>query len=158
MAKNSYDWDNGVLTFSNAAGKTTFALKDVPESCHGWLMEYGLKQWLGSFMAKAANGTAKDYLETAKAALARAKAGEFVTRGTGLAIDALMPRAFQILAAAKGLPEAKAAEWLGKYEAAEEDGKEAIRKQTAVKAAIESARAERKLSAPAETETPFELE
>jgi hypothetical protein len=151
--KNTYDWVNDVLAFRNTAGEVSLSLADVPEGQREWLLKYGLKQWLGSYLAKAANGTAREYLETAGTAFARARAGEFLTRAGGN-VEALMPRAFEILAQKAGKPKL-AAEWLTQYNGLTVEEREKTRGRPAVKAAIDAARAERRVAAAPSAEGEF---
>lgn len=144
MARNTYDWNDGKLTFVNTAGKVELDRTEVPVQYHTWLIEYGLKQWVGSGLAKAANGTPAEYLAVARELFDRARNGEFLKRAGGGNL-AVMTRAYEIIAGMMGKTADVAAGWMQEYLDSDEERREQIRAKPHMKSAIAQARAERNL-------------
>lgn len=126
------------ITYGNGA-KFVGDTRELPESVFldcdaSW---HGLLQKLGD--AKS-GGTAGEKHAEVLLIWDSLKSGAWNRKGEQGGVDALMPRAFEILDANR------AVEWAEKYAGLDEEGKAEVRAKPQVKAAIDKARAEKKLA------------
>ena len=149
--RNTYDWTNGKLQFRNSSGDAELSSKDIPEVLTPWFFEYGVKQWLGSYLAKAANGTPAEYLRVAREALERLRTGDIGGR-RARTLDTIVGRAYQIIAQRLGKGDDSAAAWMQEYLDSDEARRETIRAKPHMKAAIAEARTERAIPEPSDDE------
>lgn len=146
MARNAYDWDNDVLTFSNAAGKAELAGADLRTEDTTFWVRYGVKQWLGSYMAREKAGNPTAMLATVREAFDRAKRGEFYKRAGADGLPTIR-RAYEIIAESLGRSIEQAGVWFEEYSEADASRREEIRNKPHMKRAIATARLEKGLEA-----------
>jgi hypothetical protein len=139
--KQSISWAGDVISVVYGHGETFVGdcatlPKNIYTPCDA--ARHGIAQKLGD--AKS-GGTSREKHAEVLEIWANMVAGEWNRKGEQGGIDALMPEVFQTL-------DAKAADgWMKKYLALDEEGREKIRNQPAIKTAIGKVKADRKLRA-----------
>jgi hypothetical protein len=139
--KQSISWTGDVISIVYGHGETFVGdcatlLENVYVSCDA--SRHGIAQKLGD--AKS-GGTSREKIAEVREIWANLVAGEWNRKGEQGGIDSIMPEVFQTL-------DAKNAEaWTKRYLGLDEEGREKIRSQPAIKTAINKVKADRKLKA-----------
>lgn len=144
--KQSIDWNGETIHITYGNGqKFAGDCAKLPESIYRpcAAARHGIAQKLGD--AKS-GGTAAEKFAEVQAIWQNMLGGLWNRRAEGAGIDALMPRAYEIIAGLMGKASDVAAVWLQEYLEADETRKEEIRAKPHMKSAINQARAERALS------------
>lgn len=146
MKKQSIDWNGDVIKIAYGNGaRFEEDCMSLPESIYQpcAAARHGIAQKLGD--AKS-GGTAAEKFAEVQAIWQNMLGGLWNRRAEGAGIDALMPRAYEIIAGLMGKSADIAAAWFKEYLGADEARKEEIRAKPHMKSAINQARAERALS------------
>jgi len=146
MKKQSIDWvkdDTIEIKYGNGLVFTGDCL-DLPEDIYQpcAAARHGIAQKLGD--AKSGGTAAEKHAEVVEI-WASLLGNAWNRRATGAGVEALIERAYAILAGKAGQPEAQAEVWYEQYLEMDEAKREMVRAKPFMKAAIEAARAERKL-------------
>jgi hypothetical protein len=137
--KQSISWAGDVISVVYGHGETfTGDCASLPEnvyqSCDA--ARHGIAQKLGD--AKS-GGTSREKIAEVREIWANLVAGEWNRKGEQGGIDAIMPEVFATLDASN------AEAWTKRYLGLDEEGREKIRSQPAIKTAINKVKADRKL-------------
>ena len=145
MKKQSIDWNGASIVIKYGNGSVfTGDTSELPEAIFidTASARHGLQQKLGD--AKSGGTAGEKYAEVLLIWDAL-KNGDWHRRGSGEGVEALMERAFVILAESAKMAE-KAEAWFAAYSELSEEEKETTRSKPAIKAAIEKAKAEKRLA------------
>ena len=147
-------WNKNVITITYGNGSVfTGDCEKLPKNI--WAdcdaARHGIAQKLGD--AKSGGTAAEKFAEVSEIWPALL-AGNWNRRGTSGGVEAYMERAYQILAVSAKQKPAQAKEWYDAYLAMPEAKQTEVRAKPFMKAAIDSARAEKKLATP-ESDKPF---
>jgi len=155
------DWNGDTFVWNNSKGTVTFTRDDCKQDAE-FFLRYGAKVWFSRYLAKASNGSDADYYAMAMEAKDRLLEGGLGSRKGG-SVEALMERAYQLLAQLHNYKPAQAKAWYDEYLTFDDERKAKVRDPkngksgAAMAKAIEQARTEKALknAATVESDEPF---
>ncbi len=155
MKTQELKWNGATLHIDYAKAKLTrdYDMSKLPANV--WIdcaaARHGMEQKFGD--AKSGDTFGKEKAEMCDRIYDGMLGGSWNLKGDGGSVEALIERAYQILATQAKQKPAQAKAWYEQYQAMDEEGQAKVKAKPFMKAAIDAARAEKKLGANATDET-----